>query len=117
VITRSAWPAWPGAGSFFGSGLDNVGAEGRPVDDRGDEAGIVDYLAPFRERQVRRDKAERCEVAVVGCGAGGIASVAVHADPVDVVAPGCPSGTESAAGTCPGWLRPQSCAGPVPSPD
>jgi hypothetical protein len=36
----------------LGAGLDDVGVEGDPVDDGGDEAGVGDDLAPFAERQV-----------------------------------------------------------------
>ena len=36
----------------LGAGLNDVGVEGDPVDDGGDEAGVGDDLAPFAERQV-----------------------------------------------------------------
>jgi hypothetical protein len=35
-----------------GSGFDDVGVEGEPVDDGGDEAGVGDDLAPLAEGQV-----------------------------------------------------------------
>jgi hypothetical protein len=39
----------------LGAGLDDVGVEGEPVDDGGDEARLGDDRAPLAERQVRRD--------------------------------------------------------------
>ena len=40
----------------LGAGLEDVGVEGEPVDDRGGEAGVGEHGSPFAERQVGRDR-------------------------------------------------------------
>jgi hypothetical protein len=40
----------------LGAGLEDVGVEGDPVDDRGDEAGVGEDGSPFAERQVGPDR-------------------------------------------------------------
>ncbi len=40
----------------LGAGLEDVGVEGDPVDDRGDQAGLGEDGAPFAERQVGPDR-------------------------------------------------------------
>jgi hypothetical protein len=63
------WPHLVGVGSWFAAsggagaaeavavvaGLDDVGVEGEPVNDGGDEAGVGDDVAPFAEWQVGGD--------------------------------------------------------------
>src|ERR1700735_4468347 len=40
----------------LGAGLEDVGVEGDPVDDRGDQAGVGEDGAPFAEREIGPDR-------------------------------------------------------------
>ena len=40
----------------LGAGLEDVGVEGDPVDDGGDQAGVGEHGSPFAEGQVRGDR-------------------------------------------------------------
>jgi hypothetical protein len=55
AVPPCALPGWSGAGTRR-PGLEDVGPEGEPVDDRAGQARVGERLAPFAERGVAGDR-------------------------------------------------------------